>query len=95
MQEAARSVIRLVPMGGMGEVVEKGPVDARELRRLERWLIRRSLAWFADPEVAETIRRLVAAGSVLGERYQRYQRETRTLAEAWAVPPVQPSEETP
>lgn len=68
-------------------------MDGLEIRRLERWLLRRALAWFAEPEIAEAIRRLAASGSALGERYLRYQNEVRLLGEAWALSGPRPLED--
>jgi hypothetical protein len=95
MMEAVGSNLRPAPLRLASAGVTMGTMDRSEMRAVERWLIRRAMAWFLDPEIASAIRRLVASGSAVGERYARYQREVQLLAEAWAVPPALPSEETP
>lgn len=66
-------------------------MDRVEEQRLERWLLERALAWFADPEVASTIRRLAESGNDLGIRYHLYDREVRTLGRAWGLNRPRPS----
>lgn len=60
-------------------------MDDRELQQTEKWLLNRAMEWFTDPEVSDAIGALADSGSDLGIRYRRYQREVRTLAQAWGL----------